>query len=69
MVSSMDWAIFHTLNAGVATRDWLEDPVTALADALVPLYALATVVTPPSLVEHLRVAPESALPLLHPTAS
>jgi undecaprenyl-diphosphatase len=43
MVSSMDWAIFHTLNAGVATRDWLEDPVTALADALVPLYALATV--------------------------
>jgi undecaprenyl-diphosphatase len=43
MVSSMDWTIFHTLNAGVATRDWLEDPVTALADALVPLYALATV--------------------------
>ena len=43
MVSTMDWAIFHAVNAGVATRDWLEDPVTALADALVPLYALATV--------------------------
>jgi membrane-associated phospholipid phosphatase len=43
MVSCMDWAIFHAVNAGVATRDWLEDPVTALADALVPLYALATV--------------------------
>ncbi len=43
MVSSMDWAIFHAVNAGVATREWLEDPVTALADALVPLYALATV--------------------------
>jgi undecaprenyl-diphosphatase len=39
----MDWAIFHAVNAGVATREWLEDPVTALADALVPLYALATV--------------------------
>ena len=44
MVKSMDWAIFHAVNAGVATREWLEDPVTALADALVPLYALATVV-------------------------
>jgi membrane-associated phospholipid phosphatase len=43
MVRSMDWAIFHAVNAGVATREWLEDPVTALADALVPLYALATV--------------------------
>ena len=31
------------MNAAVATRDWLEDPVTALADAAVPLYALATV--------------------------
>lgn len=31
------------VNAGVATRDWLEDPVTALAEAAVPLYALATV--------------------------
>ena len=31
------------MNAGVATREWLEDPVTALADVAVPLYALATV--------------------------
>jgi membrane-associated phospholipid phosphatase len=31
------------VNAGVATRDWLEDPVTALAELAVPLYALATV--------------------------
>jgi undecaprenyl-diphosphatase len=31
------------VNAGVATRDWLEDPVTALAGLAVPLYALATV--------------------------
>jgi len=30
---------------------------------------MATVVTPPSLVEHLRVARESAVPLLHPSAS
>ena len=30
------------MNAAVATRDWLEDPVTVLADAAVPLYALAT---------------------------
>ncbi|HEY1316561.1 MAG TPA: phosphatase PAP2 family protein [Gaiella sp.] len=30
------------MNSGLATRDWLEDPVTALADAAVPLYALAT---------------------------
>jgi membrane-associated phospholipid phosphatase len=30
------------VNSGLATRDWLEDPVTALADAAVPLYALAT---------------------------
>lgn len=31
------------MNAAVATRDWLEDPVGALADAAVPLYAIATV--------------------------
>ena len=30
------------MNAAVATRDWLEDPVTVLANAAVPLYALAT---------------------------
>jgi undecaprenyl-diphosphatase len=31
------------VNSAVATRDWLEDPVTSLAGALVPLYAIATV--------------------------
>lgn len=39
----MDWTLFHAVNTGVATRDWLEDPVTALAGLVVPLYALATV--------------------------
>ena len=39
----MDWTVFHAVNGGVATRDWLEDPVTALAGVAVPLYALATV--------------------------
>lgn len=34
-----------------------------------PTRGMATVVTPPSLVEHLRVARESAVPLLHPSAS
>jgi undecaprenyl-diphosphatase len=33
----------HAVNAWVATRDWLEDPTTALSDVVVPLYALATV--------------------------
>ncbi|HKP09743.1 MAG TPA: phosphatase PAP2 family protein [Gaiella sp.] len=31
------------MNDGVATRDWLEDPVTAASELVVPLYALATV--------------------------
>ena len=31
------------MNTTVATRDWLEDPVTALAGVAVPLYALVTV--------------------------
>lgn len=39
----VDWTLFHAVNSGVATRDWLEDPTTALADVIVPLYALATV--------------------------
>lgn len=39
----MDWSLFHVLNAGIATREWLEDPVTALAGLAVPLYALATI--------------------------
>jgi len=29
--------LFHAVNDAVATRDWLEDPVTVLADAAVPL--------------------------------
>ena len=39
----MDWSVFHLINAGVATHDWLEDPVTFLAGGAVALYALATV--------------------------
>jgi membrane-associated phospholipid phosphatase len=39
----VDWTVFHALNSGVATRDWLEDPTTALAGVAVPLYAIATV--------------------------
>ena len=39
----MDWTVFHAVNSAVATHDWLEDPTTALAGAIVPLYALATV--------------------------
>jgi membrane-associated phospholipid phosphatase len=31
------------VNAYVATRDWLEDPVSALSGVLVPLFAIATV--------------------------
>jgi undecaprenyl-diphosphatase len=39
----LDWSLFHSVNAGVAARDWLEDPTTALAALAVPVYALATV--------------------------
>jgi membrane-associated phospholipid phosphatase len=39
----VDWTLFHAVNSGVATREWLEDPTTALAGMIVPLYALATV--------------------------
>ena len=39
----MDWSLFHAVNAGVATHDWLEDPVTALSGLAVPLFALATI--------------------------
>lgn len=39
----MDWSIFHAVNSGVATRDWLEDPVTSLSQAAVPLYAAAVI--------------------------
>ena len=38
----MDWSLFHSINNGVATRDWLEDPVTLLAGPAVVLYAVAT---------------------------
>jgi undecaprenyl-diphosphatase len=31
------------VNDAVATRDWLEDPVSVLADLVVPVYALATI--------------------------
>jgi undecaprenyl-diphosphatase len=41
-VPAIDWTIFHAVNTGVATRDWLEDPATALSGAVVPLYAMAT---------------------------
>jgi len=39
----MDWYLFHAVNTGVATHDWLEDPVTALSRLVVPLFALATI--------------------------
>jgi len=39
----LDWSVFHAINAGVATRDWLEDPVTQLGGLAVTLYALATI--------------------------
>jgi undecaprenyl-diphosphatase len=39
----VDWSVFHLINAGVATHDWLEDPVTLLAGGAVALYAIATV--------------------------
>jgi undecaprenyl-diphosphatase len=42
-VARIDWTLLHALNAGVATRDWLEDPVTALAAVAVPFFAAATV--------------------------
>jgi undecaprenyl-diphosphatase len=39
----VDWTLFRAVNSAVATRDWIEDPTTALADLAVPLYALATI--------------------------
>jgi undecaprenyl-diphosphatase len=38
----MDWSLAHHLNVLVATHDLVEDPVTALAAAAVPVYAAAT---------------------------
>jgi undecaprenyl-diphosphatase len=53
------------VNAEVATRDWLEDPVTTVATLAVPLYALATValwfVSRPPGVSRWRLASVSAL--------
>jgi undecaprenyl-diphosphatase len=37
----MDWSIFHAINAGVATRDWLEDPVSELSGIAVTFYGVA----------------------------
>jgi undecaprenyl-diphosphatase len=39
----LDWSVLHAVNSGVATRDWLEDPVTQLAGLTVAIYAIATV--------------------------
>ena len=39
----MDWSLLHAINSGVATRDWLEDPVTQLAGLATAIYAIATV--------------------------
>ena len=39
----MDWSIFHAVNSGVATRDWLEDPVSGLSGAAVTLYGVAII--------------------------
>ena len=42
-LARIDWTLFHTINTSVATRDWLEDPLTALGAGVVPLFAFATV--------------------------
>lgn len=39
----MDWELAHLVNRTVATRDWLEDPVTLLAAAAVPAFAAVSV--------------------------
>jgi undecaprenyl-diphosphatase len=53
------------MNTGVATRDWLEDPVTTFATLAVPLYAIATValwfVSRPPGVSRWRLASMSGL--------
>jgi undecaprenyl-diphosphatase len=63
--SPMDWSLFHLVNSDVATRDWLEDPVTTFATLAVPVYALATValwfVSRPPGVSRWRLASVSAL--------
>jgi undecaprenyl-diphosphatase len=39
----IDWSLAHFLNNAVASRDWLEDPVTTLASAAVPAFAAVAV--------------------------
>jgi len=39
----LDWSVFHAINTGVATREWLEDPITLLSGLAVTLYAVATI--------------------------
>jgi undecaprenyl-diphosphatase len=43
IVNHLDWTIVHALNGSLAGRDWLEDPITFGASALVPMFAAATV--------------------------
>jgi len=52
---------------GPSLRLWTPRGYTVKAPR--PTRGMATVVTPPSLVEHLRVARESAVPLLHASAA
>lgn len=42
-VNWMDWSLFHIINSAVATREWIEDPVTLLGGPAVALYAAAIV--------------------------
>jgi undecaprenyl-diphosphatase len=39
----LDWSVLHAINAGAATRDWLEDPVTLFGGLAVALFAVATI--------------------------
>ncbi len=39
----IDWSLFHAVNSGIATRDWLEDPFSTLGVVAVPFYALSTI--------------------------
>jgi undecaprenyl-diphosphatase len=41
-VIGLDWSLFHAINGGVATHDWIEDPVTLLAAPAVAFFAIAT---------------------------
>lgn len=39
----MDWSLFHAINSAVASRDWIEDPVTLWNAIEIQLYATAIV--------------------------